>query len=71
MKQMAKMNEAVGTKNRFTMDGRGKPLARTFKRQEFCKCFGCLILAVNYGTKGHKLWSETPKYSVKMASTEL
>ena len=37
MKQIAKMNEAVGMKNRFTMDGGGKWLVRPFKSQELWK----------------------------------
>ena len=40
MKQMAKINEAVGMKNRVAVDGGGKRLVRPFKRQEFCKFIG-------------------------------
>ena len=65
------MNEAVGIKNRYNMNGGGKRLVRTFNRKEFWKCIGCILLAVTYGKKGHKLWSEIPKYSGKMASTKL
>ena len=35
VKQIAKINEAVGMKNRFMMDGEGKLSVRPFKRQEF------------------------------------
>ena len=35
VKQTAKMNEAVGTKNNFTMDRGGKRLVRPFKMQDF------------------------------------
>ena len=71
MNQMAKMNEAVGTNNCIMMDGGGKRLVSHFKSQEFWKCIGCIILAVTYGKKGHKLWIEIPKYSVRMASPKL
>ena len=53
---MAKIYEAVGMKNCFTMDRGGKRLVHPLKRQVLCKCIGCIILAVNYGKKGHKLW---------------
>ena len=36
---------------------RGKELVVSlFRSQEFCKCIGCILSAVNYGNKGHKLW---------------
>ena len=56
------MNEAVGIKNRVTMNGGGKRLVRTFKRQEFWKCIGFILQAVTYGKKGHKLWEEIHTY---------
>ena len=56
-----KMNEAVGMKNRFTIDGGGKRLVCPFKRQYFWKCIGCVLSAVNYDKKGQKLWSEIQK----------
>ena len=56
-----KMNEAVCMKNRITLDGGGERQVQKFKRQEFCKCIGCILLAVTYGKKGRKLWSEVPK----------
>ena len=62
VKHMAKINEAVGTNNLLTMGGGGKLIVCPFRRQEFCKCGGCIILAVKYGRKGHKLWSEITKY---------
>ena len=71
MKQMAKMNELVGMKNCFTMDGGGKRLVRSFNRKELWKCIGCILSAVTYENKGHKLWREIPKYSGKMAPTKL
>ena len=40
--QMAKMNEAVFMKNRFTSNGVGKRLVRPFKRQKFWKYIGCI-----------------------------
>ena len=62
MRQMEKMNEAVCMKNRFKSNGGGKRLVRPFKRKELWKCIGCILLAVTYGNKGHKLWSEVPNY---------
>ena len=61
VKQMAKSNEAVGMKNRFTVNGGGKRLVRPFGKHEFWKFVGCVIAAVTYGEKGHKLWSEISK----------
>ena len=54
---MAKINEAVGMNNRVTMNEGVKRLVSPFKTQELCKLIGCIILSVNYGKKGHKLWS--------------
>ena len=56
MKQMEKMNEAVGMNNCVTINGGGRRLVRTFKSQELWKCIGCIISEVTYGKKGHKLW---------------
>ena len=56
-----KMNEAVGIKNFVAMDGGGKWLVLTFKRQELWKCIGCILSKVTYEKKGQKLWSEIPK----------
>ena len=58
---MAKMNEGDGMKNRVTMDGGGKQIVRTFRRQDLWKCIGCILSAVTYGRKGHKIWSELQK----------
>ena len=55
VKQMLKMNKTVVIKNRYTMDGGGKRLVSPFKRQEFWKCIGCILSAVTYGKKLHKL----------------
>ena len=71
MKQIEKMNEAVGMKNLFTMDGGGKRLVCPFKSQELWKCIGRVILGVNYGNKGHKMWSEMTKSSCRMETTKL
>ena len=71
MKKLEKMNEAVGMKNRVTMNGGRKWLVFPFKRQEFWKCIGCIISAVTYGKKGHKLWSEIPKSFRKMENPKL
>ena len=55
VKKMVKMNEAVGRKNIFTMDGGGKRLVGPFKSQEFWKCIGYILLVVNYRKKGRKI----------------
>ena len=41
---MAKMNGAVGMKNRFTVDGGGKRIVHLSRRPEFCKSIGFVIL---------------------------
>ena len=71
VKQMAKINEAVGMKNCVTMGGGRKCIARTFRRQEFWKCIVCVLLSVTYGKKRHKVWSELPKYFGEKAPTKL
>ena len=68
---MAKMNEAVGMKNRVTTNGGGKRLVCPFKMQEFCKYIGCILSTVTYGKKWHKIWSEIPKSFGKMENTKL
>ena len=65
------MNEAVGMKNHVTMDEGGKWLVRPFKRKEFWKCVGLILSEVTYGKKVHKLWSEIPKDSCRMAPPKL
>ena len=55
------MNEAVTMKNRVTLNGGGKRQVKKFIRQEFWKCIGCILSAVNYGKKGSNLWSEVSK----------
>ena len=51
IKKMEKMNEAVGMKNRLTMGGGGKQIVFPFRRQEFCKCIVCVLLAVTHGNE--------------------
>ena len=68
---MKKTNEAVGMKNRVTMNGGWKLLVRPFKGQELWKCIGCILSEVTYGKKGHKLWSEVPKYFGKYENPKL
>ena len=55
----------------FRMDGRGKRLVCPFIRKEFRKRIGCVLSAVTYGKKVHKLWSEIPKSFGRTASTKL
>ena len=71
MKQMVKINETVGMKNSFTMDGGGKQKFSPFRRQEFWKCIGYILSTVTYGNKGHKIWSETPKSFGRTAPNKL
>ena len=66
VRQMEKMNEAVCMKNRVTKNGGGKRLVSPFKRQQFWKFIGFILLEVTYGKKGHKLWSELPNLLVSM-----
>ena len=49
--QMAKMNETVGMKNCFTIDGGGKRVVCPFNRKGFWKFIGCILLEVTYGKK--------------------
>ena len=65
------MNEAVGMKNHVTVSGGGKQIVRLFRRQQFLKCIGCLILEVTYGKNGHNIWSEIPKTYGNMVLTKL
>ena len=66
VKQMAKINEAVGMKNYVTINGGKKRLVSPFKIQEFWKFIGCVLSEVTYGKKEHNLWSEIPKSFGKM-----
>ena len=53
------------------MMSRGKKwLVRPFTRKEFYKCIGCILSEVTYVKKGHKLWSEIPKYFGKKPPTK-
>ena len=51
MKQMVKINEAVGMKNHLKMGGGGKWIVCPFRRKEFWKYIGCVISAVTNGKK--------------------
>ena len=57
--------------NCVTTNGGGKRLVRPFKRQELWKCIGCILSAVTYGKKLHKLWSEVSKYFCNMETPKL
>ena len=65
VKQMAKMNEAVGMKNRLMVSGGKKRLVRPFNSQEFWKCISFILSAVTCGKKGHNFWSELPFFWVR------
>ena len=51
LNQIAKTNEAFGMNNYFTMEGGGRRLVRPFRRQQFWKYIGCILLAVTYEKK--------------------
>ena len=70
VKQMPKMNEAVGMKNLVTMDGGGKLVFCPFRRQELWKCIGCVLLTSTFRKKGHKLWNELPTFFGNTAPTK-
>ena len=65
------MNEVVCMKNRVKFNRGGKRKVKKFTRQEFWKCIGCILSAVTYGKKGHKLWSEVSKGFGKYANMTL
>ena len=71
VKQMEKMNEAVGDKNRLDKSVGKKQLVHPFRRKELWKCIGCIILTFTYGNKGQNMWRETPIYFGKKAQTKL
>ena len=71
VKQTEKINEEFGMKDLVTMNEGGKRVVCLFKMQEFWKCFGFILLAVTYGKKGHKLWSEIAKYFGNMENPNL
>ena len=71
VKHLEKINQLVGINNRLTMDRWVKRIVLPFKRQEFCKLIGCILSAVTYGKKGHKIWIEIPKSSCRISPTKL
>ena len=54
MNQIAKMNEAVDMNNQIAVGGGGILIVSPFRRKEFLKCIGFVILAVTYWKKGQK-----------------
>ena len=59
-KQMEKMNESVGEKNRLDKSWGNKWLVC-----RFWKCIGCIILEVAYGIKGNQLLRTTENMSIR------
>ena len=51
------MNEAVSMNNCLTMGVRGGRIVFPFIWQEFWKFICCVISALTYGKKLHKLWN--------------
>ena len=68
---MVNINEVVGMKNCLDISGVRKRVVRPFRRQELWKYIGCIISALTYGKKGHKIWSEIPKSLGKNPRTKL
>ena len=60
------MNEMVGMNNRLMMYGGKNWFVCIFKRQEFWKFIGCILSAVTYGNKVHKIWIEIPDVLVRI-----
>ena len=65
------MNQAVGEKNRLDKSGGRKRPVLLFTRNGFCKCLGCIILAVTYGIKRHQLGVKPKTYVSKKWETPL
>ena len=58
-------------KNCLKLGGGEKQVVLPFRWQELWKCIVRVLSVVTYWKKGHKLWSEPPKYYDNMASTKL
>ena len=56
---MAKINIAVGEKNRLDYYCGKKGLVHPFRRHKFWKFIGCILYEINYGKKGHNICGET------------
>ena len=61
VKNMAKMNEAVGMNDCLKTNGGGKWIVCPFISKYFWKCIGCVLSTVAYWKKGHNLCSEIKK----------
>ena len=61
-KQMEKMNESVGDKNRLDNSGGRKQLVCHFTNNKFWKFIGCILSSVTYGMKGHNIWRKNQTY---------
>ena len=70
VKQIAKMNEAVGEKNHVDKYGGKKHLVFPFRRQEFWKFIGLILLEVTY-ERGHNLWGGGQFFAGNKAQTKL
>ena len=62
VKQRGKRNEAIGEKNCLDKSGVNKRSVSPSRRQELCKCIGCILLEVTCVNKGHKFWGGSPIY---------
>ena len=71
MKQMARMNEAVGMKNHVTMDGGGKRIVRSFIRREFWKSIGLFYQQLPLGRKDTSFGGEYQKIFGKKSPIKL
>ena len=65
VKQMVKMNQAVGKKNRLDiLVGRKRPI-RYFPRNKFWKFIGRILSEVTFGVKGNQLCGKSESYVSK------
>ena len=56
--QISKMIEAVGKRICLNKLGGKTWLLWNFSKKGFWVCIGCILLAVNFGNKGHILWGK-------------
>ena len=56
VEHLTKMNEEVIDRNRHQKETGNRRLVRKFSNNEFWKCIWCILYAVVFGKKVHKLW---------------
>ena len=65
------MNEAYFKKNHLDVLGGKRQYVFYFSKNEFWKCFGCIISEVAYGKKGHYIWGGNQTYVINKARTPI